>query len=374
MNDNTEEEIYSLNDILIVSNMMEEAEYQRKKGWGDEDKCNYDSGYQKMNVYACLTCNLKENHKVGVCLACSLKCHLDHDIVELYDKRHFRCDCCTLGNLKCDLHDKVNERNHENEYNHNFDGLFCWCNKPYHIEDIMIQCNICKDWYHLECIKEKYNQHIPLDDDEDGDEQITDYTCRTCMEKYPFLKFYRELELNYSDNKTNKENQNGGSDNQDKEESKPFNSKDCKISSINDLIPNDAFFFKGWVSNLCKCENCLKLYKAMNFEWFINEYNESIDESVDVDIGTTDDIAVANDESIKKRKRNDETKDEDIPYSKRSQSLTPYQIGQMAMGYNTLTTQLKNFLSQFAETGKVVDEDDIRDFFKQLKESSNSFP
>lgn len=368
--DDTGEKIYSLNDILILSNMMEEAEYQRKKSWGDEEKCNYDLGYHTMNVYACLTCKLKENHQVGVCLACSLKCHLDHEIVELFDKRHFRCDCCTLEKTKCDLHDKVNEKNNENEYNHNFDGLFCWCNKPYKIEDIMIQCNICKDWYHLECIKEKYNYDIPLDDDDNDNDQITDYSCRTCMEKYPFLKFYKNLELNLCDDK-GKIND----DNQQKNENSDSN--ECKIDKVNDLIPNDAFFIKGWVSSLCQCDKCVKLYKALNFEWYIKEYNELTNESEDVDIGTVDDIIKSNDESVKKRKRDDEnTKDDDddIPFSKRFQKLTPYQISQMAIGYNTLSTKLKEFLSHFAETGKVINEDDISNFFKKLKETPYHFP
>jgi len=33
----------------------------------------------------------------GICLACSYKCHEGHDLVELYTKRNFRCDC---GNSK----------------------------------------------------------------------------------------------------------------------------------------------------------------------------------------------------------------------------------------------------------------------------------
>jgi E3 ubiquitin-protein ligase UBR7 len=43
----------------------------------------------------------------GLCLACMLTCHKDHEIIELYDRAHFRCDC---GNSKlpfgCQLNDQ----------------------------------------------------------------------------------------------------------------------------------------------------------------------------------------------------------------------------------------------------------------------------
>ena len=41
-----------------------------------------------------------------------------------------------------------------NQYNHNFHGVYCTCNKPYpDPEDLepdeMIQCILCEDWFHL---------------------------------------------------------------------------------------------------------------------------------------------------------------------------------------------------------------------------------
>lgn len=43
--------------------------------------------------------------------------------------------------------------NSENRYNHNFDGLYCTCERPYPdpdstANDVMLQCIICEDWYH----------------------------------------------------------------------------------------------------------------------------------------------------------------------------------------------------------------------------------
>jgi len=44
--------------------------------------------------------------------------------------------------------------NEDNKYNHNFDGKYCKCERPYpdpdgeSDEDEMIQCVVCEDWYH----------------------------------------------------------------------------------------------------------------------------------------------------------------------------------------------------------------------------------
>lgn len=43
--------------------------------------------------------------------------------------------------------------NPENRYNHNFDGVYCICKRPYPdpedtVSDEMLQCIICEDWYH----------------------------------------------------------------------------------------------------------------------------------------------------------------------------------------------------------------------------------
>lgn len=74
-------------------------------------QCTYDLGYIKQPVsvawwhlnpvdqeltarsqlYSCLTCL---NYS-AVCAACSIACHGEHHLVELFNRRHFRCDCGT---------------------------------------------------------------------------------------------------------------------------------------------------------------------------------------------------------------------------------------------------------------------------------------
>ena len=76
-----------------------------------------------------------------------------HNLVELYTKRNFRCDC-GLSKMKCDCKLELNkEANTRNRYNQNFRGLYCTCHRPYpdpedSVEDLMIQCVVCEDWFH----------------------------------------------------------------------------------------------------------------------------------------------------------------------------------------------------------------------------------
>lgn len=140
-------------------------------------------GYMRQALYACKTCSSKT--RAAVCLACSFHCHEGHELVELYTKRHFRCDCgnskfegkqcnlekvlnilynitfyifctklCCVVNNQCLLFSLQQKSaiNNENKYNQNFDGVYCTCARPYPDpegdDDEMLQCIICEDWYH----------------------------------------------------------------------------------------------------------------------------------------------------------------------------------------------------------------------------------
>ncbi|KAL6441921.1 hypothetical protein ACFW04_002357 [Cataglyphis niger] len=140
-------------DVLQVENQLEEDAYA-VLGASDDQNCTYNKGYIRQALYACKTC-CSDKIRAAVCLACSFHCHEGHELVELYTKRHFRCDC---GNSKfdgkqCNLEKLKSAVNIENKYNQNFDGVYCTCARPYPDpegdEDDMFQCTICEDWYHL---------------------------------------------------------------------------------------------------------------------------------------------------------------------------------------------------------------------------------
>jgi E3 ubiquitin-protein ligase UBR7 len=84
---------------------------------GRFDSCTYNLGYVKQSVYACLTCTHDTKTPAGFCYGCSISCkhflgwrtktlfkgaslmsnsdtgHGSHDVLELFVKRKFRCDC-----------------------------------------------------------------------------------------------------------------------------------------------------------------------------------------------------------------------------------------------------------------------------------------
>lgn len=107
-------------------------------------QCTYSQGHIRQALYYCLTCAEPR----GICSACSVACHTDHEQVELFPKRNFRCDCPTTSlPHPCTLHSNREEPNTGNSYNHNFHGKFCRCGREYdaHNEvETMIQCLACE--------------------------------------------------------------------------------------------------------------------------------------------------------------------------------------------------------------------------------------
>ncbi|WFD19646.1 RING-type E3 ubiquitin transferase [Malassezia caprae] len=129
------------------------------------DSCTHSLGYIRQPVYACRTCG-----GGGVY----------HDLVELFHRRHFRCDCGTPNLYRersdspmmqrtgfpedarpCSLRENTvnhgwDEPNDENTYTHNFRGAFCYCERGKHYdpateEEVMYQCLVCEDWLHQSC-------------------------------------------------------------------------------------------------------------------------------------------------------------------------------------------------------------------------------
>ncbi|KAJ1018869.1 hypothetical protein NDA16_004672 [Ustilago loliicola] len=141
------------------------------------DTCTHDKGYIRQPVYACKTCG-----GGGVCAGCSVSCHAEHELVELFNKRKFRCDCGTPNLYRqrepnqvsrctrlaeqlaypkdakpCSLRKPgFDPQNDANAYNHNFDGGFCYCERgkmydPEKEDETMFQCIVCEEWLHESC-------------------------------------------------------------------------------------------------------------------------------------------------------------------------------------------------------------------------------
>ncbi|KAF1809332.1 hypothetical protein P152DRAFT_461515 [Eremomyces bilateralis CBS 781.70] len=147
------------------------------------DTCTKPLGPLRQLVFSCLTCNPPPSsssdpyNAAGVCYSCSISCHGDHTLVELFNKRDFVCDCgtsrlpestpCTLRinpvtGTKGDVRSEPPREG--NSYNRNFRNQFCGCGEeydPHQEKGTMFQClglgseasgGCGEDWWHPECL------------------------------------------------------------------------------------------------------------------------------------------------------------------------------------------------------------------------------
>lgn len=114
-------------------------------------------------------------------------------MVELYTKRNFRCDCGIgrLSVVKCNLDRLKFQKNDANVYNQNFSGLYCVCHRPYPdpedpIDDEMIQCVVCEDWFHCRHLVSKVPNMT----------MFTEMICQECTAKHSaVLRHYMKFSV-----------------------------------------------------------------------------------------------------------------------------------------------------------------------------------
>ena len=99
--------------------------------------------YDRQPIYACLSCRPaaaaeSETTRNGICAACSVACHGGCELVELFSRRDFVCDCGTTridsgkGKGKCTITLREGDTpNADNVYDDNYDGIFCECKIRY---------------------------------------------------------------------------------------------------------------------------------------------------------------------------------------------------------------------------------------------------
>ena len=182
-----------LNDYLDEIDRVESV-----VGDASVSECTYSKGYMpRQAVFCCLDCMpVSSNIQAGFCFACSMTCHKNHKIEEIYTKRYFRCDCGTLPQLLCSLKpDDITERNTGNKYSHNYSARYCECARPYpdpecpELDEVeMLQCCVCEDWYHTTHLG---GSLVP--------EQFEEMVCRGCVGRFPFLAVYALPEVDHVD-------------------------------------------------------------------------------------------------------------------------------------------------------------------------------
>uniref|UniRef100_A0A182PD91 UBR-type domain-containing protein n=1 Tax=Anopheles epiroticus TaxID=199890 RepID=A0A182PD91_9DIPT len=385
-------------DILQEQEELEETS-RAVLGGSDEKNCTYSKGYVgRQALYACLTCVPEargiESKRSGICLACSLQCHDNHELLELYTKRNFRCDCGgpRMREVKCKLEPRKEEENVHNRYNQNFAGVYCVCHRPYpdpedEVDDEMVQCVVCEDWYHT--------RHLDLDEPKN----VKDYgemVCGGCMEANPFLKNYVgkiedpnkttlddtvQVDVTGLDESNVTATVDSEHDIAGPSEPKQRRLDDSKAPETEEKPKEDAtaaldictkppvvedtekgykkgatFWMEGWRKFLCQCKACVELYKKHGVEYLLDE---------------KDTVKYYEDVGKQKHGTNGSSYEQGMQMLGQLDQVT--QVG-MLTEYNRMTSRLREFLDQFVANQQVVTRDDINKFFAKLNQERRESP
>lgn len=156
-------------DLIAHQSLLEQQAREAIPFSYTRASCTYEKGYIRQPLWACKTCahlNDEEDVPINVCAGCSIGCHADHELVELFAKRDARCDCGMMPSDQEEPHlhpcklrappQHLIDANTRNVYSRNHHGHFCYCEKgytydPLEEEETMFQCLVCEDWFHESC-------------------------------------------------------------------------------------------------------------------------------------------------------------------------------------------------------------------------------
>ncbi|KAI1389354.1 putative zinc finger in N-recognin-domain-containing protein [Hypoxylon trugodes] len=445
------------------------------------ENCTKPLGSLRQNVFACLTCTPPPTNPsdpynpAGVCYSCSVQCHGEHELVEIFQKRNFTCDCgttrfapeqqCTLRinpktNTKGGVH---SEQPDPNKYNQNFRNRFCSCSidyKPYEQKGTMFQClglgthetgGCGEDWYHPGCLVglgpkwyEKQAKQVPnsngnnndgtlptISEDappqndadqlagdnqeagEDDDAPLPDgfpaeeafdhFICYKCVEAYPWIKRYagtpgflpavffqkgdkttttsKKRKLDDDEpSENNERNKRAKSESEGTEVILPIETSDatpevknetektvkeedqkideaqstetCKLTSLPppSIGQFSLFATSDFRHHFCRCASCfpeLQVHPQLLEEE--EAYEPPLSDSAS-DHGSTNGSGSLYDRGESALKNVDRVR-----------------AIEGVMAYNHLKERLKPFFQQFAESGKAIGAEDIKEYFAKLR-------
>ncbi len=232
----------------------------------------------------------------------------------------------------CTLHNDKDYENTANKYNQNFFGYFCRCHEEYEPKEgeAMLQCVICLEWYHGQCLVPKITETIAL--------EANDLICKDCLNSSvdflkPYIEKYHWLSAGASPAKNGSKSaskpaaagpeteptksgpeaaksttaavpgmagalktgteaavpEKGLKRNQPENEAAniypilepkraktegdipapaadPCRFKELDTSAMKAMTENDVLLKKGWQNDLCGCPKCLKMYHEKQVE------------------------------------------------------------------------------------------------------------
>ncbi|KAI9914607.1 hypothetical protein PsorP6_007866 [Peronosclerospora sorghi] len=389
--DEDEDEVVTLSEVLEHNEYMAETA-DAVLGDASDTHCSYPMGYMRQAVYACITCTPdaleKPETRAGVCLACTYNCHRDHDLVELYTKRAFRCDC---GNQKfpstpCKLEPNKARVNARNTYSQNYGGRYCNCHRPYPdpertTREVMVQCVVCEDWLHEEHIFKGTSHHEasqpaekdtfespPAKNNEScaGEDQamerasafvpetFDELICLECMQKYPFLMAYTVDSRRRSSSTDTDENTKPditlAPATMTQETTCVLTRKQAQLETEGGTTVRPTFWSSAWRQDLCHCSSCVSLFEKHGIAFLLDP-----DDSLHVYEASAREKKTLSDEQVAQRAL--------------ATKLTHEQQVEVARGYCRMKTNLQQYLATFAAEGKTVRKEDIQRFFHGLSQA-----
>ncbi|GAB9467134.1 E3 ubiquitin-protein ligase ubr7-like [Globisporangium polare] len=352
-----EEVVVTLDEVLQEDALLTDAA-NAVLGASSATDCSYPLGYMRQALYACLTCTPESEDastRAGVCLACSYSCHENHELIELYTKRDFRCDC---GNDKfpkenpCKLVNDKAPTNERNVYSQNFTGKYCSCHRPYPdpertTEEVMLQCVVCEDWLHAEHV-------FPAEEEAASQQQVPDdfddFICVACMVKHQFLLAYD------MDDDEEEEEAAVAAEDEAKDANcildKKLQAMDTRDDAEELKKVRPTFWAREWRDALCKCAKCVARFEKEKIAFLLDP----------------EDSLQAYEESARECQATEGSNPEDRAQQAFSSKLSHQQQVEMAIGYSHMKNSLQEYLSAFAAAGKTVRAEDIQSFFEDLRE------
>ncbi|PKS07496.1 hypothetical protein jhhlp_006100 [Lomentospora prolificans] len=399
------------------------------------DSCTNMLGPLKQSVFSCLTCNPPPEdvdapyEAAGVCYACSIQCHGDHKLVEIFAKRNFTCDCGTTrlpSTSTCKLRsdpetgkkgvhsEKPFCGSAPNVYNHNFRNRFCGCScdyDPFQQKGTMFQClglgthltgGCGEDWYHPGCLSglgpkwyedanSKKEEKVKTEGEEEEDDDVPmppgfpqedafeGFFCYKCVESNPWIKRYAGtkgfLMPVFLSKETTQATQPASATEADE------SATDSKKRKASELEVDDSDGSgkrpRSTANSDCKL-NRLPAAPAGRFSLFFeSDFREQLCSCDECSIYLEKFPQLKEEEDIYEPPLS-EGGSENGASTHGSGSI--YERGESAlknidrvraiegvMAYNMMKEKLKPLFEAFAGTGKAIGADDIKDYFAKLR-------
>ncbi|KAI9680701.1 MAG: hypothetical protein M1817_004141 [Caeruleum heppii] len=438
------------------------------------DTCTQPLGSLRQILFSCLTCNPPPSDPespyspAGVCYSCSIACHGEHTLVELFNKRNFVCDCGTtrIPSTPCTL--RINDRTGTkgnvkgeppaatNHYNQNFHNRFCGCRCDYDAtkeRGTMYQClglgtaadgGCGEDWWHPECIvglerdwyrktprepaqaegeprksnppangDEQSSSHppearttadeeeppvppgFPQEDDFDG------FICYQCVEANPWIKRYANTEgflppvfvgdktlqkeqakgMSLADHDTSDSKATGEMSSEIKALKRKMTDDDDQTTSTQKKIRSENGEVKAEDPSSCRYESLPPAPTGMISLLFESSFRERLCRCANCFPTLSKHPQLLEEEASYEPPLSQSGDDGPAGSSIGTASL--YDRGERALSnvdrvraiegvmvYNHLKDKVKTFLQPFAENGKAVSAEDIKEYFEKLRGDS----